>query len=183
MSITDRIKSHWHLKWKSHLGTVGLVALVVTVAQFWQTRNVPNGLAPNFAISVVRSDGGMTKTTLAEWRASHPEEPVALHFWADWCPICRTEEHSVTRLGRNWPVMTVAMQSGIAAKVTGVLRKRELLWQAAIDADGEITRAYGFQAVPSFLVVDAKGQLRTPSVGYTTELGMRFRLWWVMIFT
>ena len=32
-----------------------------------------------------------------------------------------------------------------------------------------------------WLVVDAKGQMRTPAVGYQTEMGMRLRLWWVKL--
>ena len=168
-------------RWKRHLGTAAMVAAVFLVAQAWQTRKVPSGAAPDFAVTVTRADGSVATTTLAEWRAAHPGEPVALHFWADWCPICRTEEHSITRLARDWPVMTVAMQSGNAEKVGQVLRKRALPWQAAVDARSEITRAHGFEAVPAFVVVDAAGQLRAPTVGYTTELGMRMRLWWVSL--
>ncbi|MGP1681936.1 MAG: redoxin domain-containing protein [Giesbergeria sp.] len=154
------------------------MAAVFLAVQAWQTRKVPGGAAPDFAVTVARADGTVTTTTLAEWRAAHPGEPVALHFWADWCPICRTEEGSITNLSKDWPVMTVAMQSGDAAKVAQVLRQRALPWQATIDPQSDITRAYGFGAVPAFVVVDAAGTLRAPTVGYTTETGMRLRLWW-----
>jgi len=29
--------------------------------------------------------------------------------------------------------------------------------------------------------VDAAGQLRAPTVGYTSETGMRLRLWWARL--
>ena len=32
------------------------------------------------------------------------------------------------------------------------------------------------------LVIDGQGRLRSASAGYTTELGMRLRLWWVRLF-
>lgn len=35
--------------------------------------------------------------------------------------------------------------------------------------------------IPAFVVIDAKGQLRTPTMGYTTEVGMRLRLWWTSV--
>ena len=38
-------------------------------------------------------------------------------------------------------------------------------------------RAFGFFAVPVFVVIDAQGQIRHPQIGYTSELGMRARLW------
>lgn len=175
----------WSLKirqgWKRHLGTLAMVLAVFVAVQAWQTRKVPGGAAPDFPVTVVQADGRVTSTTLHEWRAAHPGEPVALHFWADWCPICRTEEGSVTRVSQDWPVMTVAMQSGDAAKVAQVLRRRALPWSAAVDPRSEITSAHGFGAVPAFVVVDAAGQLRAPTVGYTSETGMRLRLWWAKL--
>ena len=168
-------------RWKRYLGTLAMGVAVFAAVQAWQTRKVPSGPAPDFPITVVRADGSTSSTTLAEWRATYPGQAVALHFWAEWCPICKLEEGSITRLSLDWPVMTVAMQSGEAAKVTQILRQRALPWPAAIDARNDITSAHGFGAVPAFVVVDAAGQLRAPTVGYTTETGMRLRLWWVTL--
>ncbi len=169
-------------QWKSHLGTLLLVLAVVFGVQAWQTRDVPSGTAPELAFTMLHPDGSRRSTTLAEWRATHPGQPVALHLWAEWCPICRTEEHSVTRLARDWPVLTVAMQSGPPDAVARVLAQRQLPWATAVDPQGEIVHALGFKAVPAFVVIDAKGQLRGASVGYTSEIGMRLRLWWARLF-
>ena len=46
----------------------------------------------------------------------------------------------------------------------------------------QLAQALGVKAVPAFLVVDAQGQLRGASVGYTSEIGMRWRLWWARVF-
>jgi thiol-disulfide isomerase/thioredoxin len=104
---------------------------------------------------------------------------VVLHFWAEWCPICRTEEHSITRLSQDWPVLTVAMQSGNPSTVQRVLQQRQLNWHTVVDAQGDIARAFGFQGVPAMVVIDAQGRLRNPTAGYTSEIGMRLRIWWV----
>ena len=106
---------------------------------------------------------------------------MALHFWADWCPICRLEQNSITRVSADWPVLTIAMQSGDVAKVRTVLTQRQLPWRTALDPNGQITRSYGFKGVPAWVVVDANGQLRGASMGYTSELGMRQRLWWASV--
>lgn len=165
-------------RWKSHLASLGLVIAVLFGVQAWQTRDVPSGPAPDLTLTLVQPDGSRTSTTLAQWRAQHPGQPVALHVWAEWCPICRTEENSVTRLSRDWPVLTIAMQSGRAEQVAGVLAKRQLPWATALDSRGEMARQLGFKAVPAFVVVDAQGDLRAATVGYTSEIGMRLRLWW-----
>lgn len=158
-----------------------LVTVVVLGAQAWQARGVPNGLAPDVKLVILQPNGVPTQSTLQQWRALHPGQPLALHFWADWCPICRTEENSITRVSADWPVLTVAMQSGPPVEVSRVLQQRGLPWSGGVDEHGQATRAFGFQAVPAFVVVDAEGYLRTPTVGYTTEIGMRLRLWWASL--
>jgi thiol:disulfide interchange protein len=179
--LIERFREHWRTNWKSHLGTLALAAVVLISVQTWQTRDVPAGLAPDFVLTVLQPDGTSRRSTLHEWRALHPGQPVVLHFWADWCPICRTEENSITRLTQDWPVLTVATQSGPADHVLRVPQKRQLSWNAATDERGTVMSTYGFKGVPAFVVIDAKGQLRTPTMGYTTEIGMRLRLWWASV--
>ncbi len=165
-------------RWKSHLLSLCLLLAVLVGIQAWQTRDVPTGPAPELTFSVVQPDGAVAQTTLAQWRAQHPGQPVVLHVWAEWCPICRAEENSVTRLSADTPVLTIAMQSGRAEQVAGVLAQRQLPWATALDPRGEMARQLGFKAVPAFVVVDAQGDLRAATVGYTSEIGMRLRLWW-----
>ena len=178
-SISHRLWTHLRSKWRSYLANLVIIAVVFSGVQLWQTRDVPGGQAPDMVFTVVNVDAPLTSATLSEWRARNPDRPLVIHFWAEWCPICRTEENSITRLQQDWPVLTVAMQSGDAASVAKVMRLRNLPWDAALDLKGEVARSYGIPAVPGFLVVDRHGQIRTPTVGYTTELGMRMRLWWV----
>lgn len=116
--------------------------------------------------------------SLGAWRTAHAESAVALHFWAEWCPICATEAGSVTAVAEDWPVMTIAMQSGAAEQVASYLRGQGLSWPALVDADGRVTASYGLKGVPAFVVIDHRGVIRSVSTGYTTELGMRLRLWW-----
>jgi thiol-disulfide isomerase/thioredoxin len=181
MTLSGRLGAHLRSRWRSYVGNVLLFVVVLAGVQFWQTRHVPAGPAPDLSVAVVNPLGEVTTTTLAQWRARHPNQPLALHFWADWCPICRAEQGSISSLSQDWPVLTVAMQSGDASKVAAVMRERELPWNAAVDPRGDIARAYGIQAVPGFVVVDRHGQIRVPSAGYTTEWGMRARLWWVKL--
>lgn len=167
---------NWLKDWRSHALTLLVVGTVVVGINAWQTRHIPEGAAPAFRAPLAGAAAG-TQITLEQWRARHPGRAVALHFWAEWCPICRMEEGSVTTVQADWPVLTVAMRSGEAAQVAGVLGQRELPWLTVVDPDGSLSARYGLKAVPAFIVLDAQGNIRHASVGYTTEFGMRLRLW------
>jgi len=165
---------HWLRNWKSHAITGALIVVAAVGVNAWQTRHVPSGAAPAFTAPAAGGDGLLD---LAAWRAQHPGRAVALHFWAEWCPVCRLEEGSVSAVQRDWPVLTMAMRSGDGPRVQRVLAQRGLPWTTVIDADGRLAARYGLQAVPAFIVLDADGYIRYAAVGYTTEWGMRLRLW------
>lgn len=155
-----------------------LMALAILVGfHWWQTRHVPSGPAPDFDALAVSTQPGLTMS-LAQWRAAHPGRPVALHFWAEWCGICRMEEGNVTSVATDWPVLSVAMSSGDVANVGRVMGQRGLDWATVIDPRADIARRYGLGAVPALVVVAPDGSISSTSVGYTTTLGMRARLWW-----
>lgn len=173
-SLPQRLMVRLRQQWRSHLGTVLLVLAVFTGAHFWHTRHLPSGPLPDLPLLLSTGES----TTLGAWRARYPGQPVALHVWAEWCTICRVEEHNITRLQADWPVLTVAMQSGDAPQVQRVLNQRSLPWATVVDESGALSRGLGVQSVPALLVLDAQGHLRAASVGYTSEIGMRLRLWW-----
>jgi len=176
-SSTPSTSSHRLQRLRRWLPNLVLALAILFGFHAWQTRHVPNGLAPDFSALAVAIQPGATMS-LAQWRAAHPGRPVALHFWAEWCGICRMEEGSVSRVAQDWPVLTVAMRSGDVADVRRALGERGLNWATVIDPRGEVARSYGLGAVPALVVVAPDGQISSTSVGYTTTLGMRVRLWW-----
>lgn len=162
------------LRWRRWGLELGIFLLALLAIQLWQTRQVPEGEAPGFSAQLV--DGN--SVSLAEWRSRHPGRPVALYFWADWCPVCKAQEGSIESLRQDWPVLTVAMQSGTGPQVAEVLQARGLAWPTVLDEEGRLARMYGLHGVPALVVVDGAGQLSSVAVGYTTPWGMRLRLWW-----
>jgi len=170
--------SAWLKNWRSHGLTLLAILLVYSGTQLWQTRHLPQGMAPEFSAPL---SSGET-LSLNQWRARHPGRAVALHFWAEWCPICQLEESSISQLQQDWPMLTLAMQSGDARRLQAVLASRGLDWTTVVDADGSLSRHYGLVSVPAFVVLDARGRIRFATIGYTSEIGMRLRLWWAQNF-
>lgn len=172
--------------WRSHLLTVAVALTAMWAVNTWQTRHAPSGPAPDFTAPlmwgpVAKVPAGMPDghpLSLNEWRSAHPGQPVALHIWAEWCPFCKMAESSVTRVAADWPVLTVASRSGDAAQVKRFMAQRGLPWAASVDPRGDISKTYRLSAVPAWVVLDAEGRISSITTGYTTELGMRARLWW-----
>lgn len=161
-------------RWKRWLLEGALFFCILFAIQYWEARDVPRGPAPQF--QGILAGGG--ETSLAAWRAQHPGKPVLLYFWAGWCPICKTVAGSVDAIARDWPVLTVAMQSGAEERVAKFLDEHQRGWPTIVDEDGQITARYRFRGVPAFAVVDAAGDIRFVETGYTSEIGLRLRLWW-----
>ena len=178
---TTRTAQNLRTSWKQHLITLALAWVAIVAVDTWRTRDLPQGPAPDVPLVMAPTQAGgnaPATTTLAQWRAQHPGQAVAVHFWAEWCGICKLEEPSIASLSANWPVLGVAMQSGNAERVAQVQRQRGMAWPTAVDPQGTLSRSWGVHAVPALVVIDAQGQVRFATSGYTPQWSMRLRLWW-----
>lgn len=151
-----------------------LVIAIVVAVQLWQARDLPAGPAP--ALVGTLSDG--STSSLAEVLKAADGKPVLVAFWATWCPVCKAEEGNIAAVARDWPVLSVAMQSGDAATVAKHMNERSLDFAALIDGSGWLASDWNVRGVPTHFIVDSRGIVRFQLVGYATEAGLRARLWW-----
>jgi peroxiredoxin len=156
-------------RWRRWFWDILLILTVMVGVQLWQTRNLPTGPAP--ALEGLMLDG--KPVSLADYRG----RPVLVHFWATWCPVCRTEEGSINAISKDHQVLSVATTSGEAQEVAAYLKKQGLDFPVIPDESGILGVAWGIRGVPSSFIIDADGRIRHAAVGYTTELGLRLRLW------
>jgi thiol-disulfide isomerase/thioredoxin len=156
--------------WVERIGFALLLAAVVLGVRLYQQRNLVEGPAPVLQAPLLNGAS-------FDLAASSAARPVLVYFWASWCPVCRLEQGSVSALLRDHPVVTVAMQSGSAAEVSGYLREHGLDWPVINDPDGALAARWGVRATPTFFVVDRERAIRFREVGYTSGPGLRLRLW------
>lgn len=150
-----------------------LLLAIVTAVTLLQNRGLPEGAAP--PLVGLRSDGRPVKVG-----AGGTAQLVV--FWASWCPVCRAEEGNISAVAADWPVVSVAMQSGDAASVDRYLKERAVPLPALVDADGLLAASWQVRGVPTHFILDAAGNIRFRVVGYATEPGLRLRLWWARTF-
>lgn len=161
-------------RWKKWL-IEALVLLAIFIAiQAYVTRNMVSGPAPALV--------GMSQTgeplNLADYRG----DVVMVHYWATWCPICTFEEDSIQAIHEDWPMLSIAMQSGGADIIEQYQEENKLTWNTIIDEDGRIASQWGVRGTPSTFIIDADGNIRFAEQGYTSPWGLRARLWWAKHF-
>ncbi|MDD2767744.1 MAG: protein disulfide oxidoreductase [Methylococcus sp.] len=155
-------------RWRSLL-VGGAAAVLFFALQAFLNRDLASGHAP--AIEGPTLDGRPAALDSLRGR------PVLVYFWASWCSICRAMEGKVSSLAGDYPVLTLAFQSGDAAEVARYVKDRSLDWRVVLDADGVNGERYGIRGVPAFFVLGPDGTIRSRSVGFTPEWMLRLRLW------
>ncbi|MAT64170.1 MAG: protein disulfide oxidoreductase [Gammaproteobacteria bacterium] len=146
-----------------------LVLLALGAVHLYRTWDTASGQAPAFQ---ARDLQGRPVAP-----ADYAGRPMLVHFWASWCPVCRLEEDSIDAIAHDHPVLTVALDSGSDGELKQYMAEQGLEFTVINDRDGAIAARYGVQGVPASFVIGPQGDIRFTSVGYTTGIGLRLRLW------
>ena len=169
MSESKQRRRRWH--WSLDIA----IAIAVFVGlQAWLTRDVVRGQLPAFEGPLVAA----SSESVAHWRLGEGRNGFVVYVWGTWCTVCKTIEGNVDAVARDQPLLTIAMRSGDAPTLRSALAERGLRWPTVVDTTGELSRRLGVDAVPTLIFVDRHGVVRGVTQGYTTELGIRARLWW-----
>lgn len=155
------------------LRSVGLQLIVLTVmiwgVDLWMTRNTVHATPPPINRLTIAGEQFST--------ASFKGQASLIHFWGTWCPICNIEQGTIDNMGENYPLVTVAMQSGSDDEINTYLSDKGVNYRVINDNSGAISEQYGVKSVPTTFVLDREGNIKFVTQGYSSELGLRFKLW------
>ena len=161
-------------RWRRWVLEIAIFFVVLLAFQAWQLRDTMRGPMPHFHGPLL--DG--SRFDSAAWRRQHPDRALLIYFWAEWCPICKTTAGSVSSLLEDQPVISIATQSGDAAAVSRFMAEQDYRWPTLNDPQGIFTKTFGIPGTPAFVIIAPDGNIRFVSIGYTSEIGLRLRLWW-----
>jgi peroxiredoxin len=152
---------------------LALVGLVLAAVMAWQTRHLPTGTpAPDFTLRSL--SGGQVR--LSELQG----KPVVLVFWAPWCGVCKVESSTLSALqsmvGGSAHVLSVAVAYEDEEDVRRFAREHAVDYPVLLGGP-ELMRAYGVERFPTTFFVSSEGRLERAAVGYTTRLGLLWRMW------
>lgn len=156
-------------RWQKRFLEVLVIIAVIGAIQWYKKRELISGMVPPF-VAMLTDDRVFDSSSMAG-------RPYVLHFWASWCPVCRFEQDTIQSLSQDYPVITVAMQSGDAQDVGTYLAEEGLDFITVLDETGALARRFGVRGVPTTMIINSQGEIAFSEVGYTTEWGLRLRLW------
>jgi peroxiredoxin len=167
----QRARQRWWVRWGVDLA---LFALIFTAVMAWQTRHLPGAgtPAPDFQLRTLTGE----QVRLADLRG----KPVVLVFWAPWCGVCKAESSTVDALrsmvGERAHVMTVAVAYKSEDEVRRFVREHEADYPVLL-GNWKLAEAFRVDSFPTTFVLSAEGRIQQSTVGYTTRLGLLWRLW------
>lgn len=103
-------------------------------------------------------------------------EPLVVHFWATWCPVCKAEASNIEAVSREYEVVSIAVNSGSDEVLKKYMRENGYRFRVVNDAEGRWAGIFNVEVFPTTFIFDPKGELQFTEVGYTTTLGLKGRL-------
>lgn len=142
--------------------------LFVFAGQFLATQGLVTGQPPQIVQTTLSKQNPMPLIA---------KGPALIYFWAEWCGVCRGMQGNVSQVLQDTPGITVAVRSGDDQQLAEYMSKNKLHWTTVNDPNGDISQRFGVQAVPALFFLNNQGRIVFTSAGYTSEWGLRLRLW------
>lgn len=174
--MIGRIKTAWKALrgnfWGSLAVDVALLVSVFVLVHLWQTRNLPDDdhtppLAMNW-LDDMRADSVMV-----------PGEVGVVYFFAPWCFYCRK---SIDNLDELVEAGNLAWARVVALDYENLDEVREFIEETGVHlpvilGGPQTSRDWQIRGFPTYFVIDGDGQIVSRSVGYSTKIGLQYRLW------
>lgn len=161
-------------KYNALLMDAVLIVLVLMAFSWWQNKGslaAAGQPAPDFVLSSL--DGETYQ--LSDYRG----QQVLVYFFAPWCHICRASAPNLNdlreaRKKEDLMIIMIAQSYESIQAIEEFVADLDLKVPVLIGHEQQM-RDYQIKGFPSYYVVNEQGKLASRSIGYSTELGMRFR--------
>ena len=168
--LKDRYRTQSAFRWAVDLCAVLMILVAVGA---YQTRNHPRGAAPEYTFTTFEQQPVALR--------SFAGKPTLIAVWAPWCGVCKAESGNVSRvhawLGARANVISVATGFNDVSEVRQYMTAQGVDYPVLLAQD-DFQRVMHVEAFPTVFVLDSQGRIVSSMQGYTTTLGLMWRVLW-----
>jgi cytochrome c biogenesis protein CcmG/thiol:disulfide interchange protein DsbE len=137
--------------------TLFVVAFFLMVAAVWLAKD-PIEIYRNkpFPILYLAALDGKPLST-EEW--ANTKQPIAINFFASWCPPCRAELPVLMQLKALLPVYGIAMKDSPAALEALFAKSGNPFTAIGLDPEGLIKESLQLRGIPCTIILDTTGKI------------------------
>ena len=147
-----------------------MVLVISNVMSYIRKPDLSNSELPQFNALMI--DG--KKFNAKEYEG----KPILIHLWATWCPVCKVEAPNIQTLSEYYNVVTIAVKSGSDEEIQTFMNEGGYNYKVINDEEGAWAKIYSVSAYPTTFVYSSEGHISFSEVGYTSTVGLIFRMWW-----
>lgn len=175
-SILTRLRSGWKALrghfWGSLAFDVVLIMLAFILVHAWQTQDLPkDDHTPSLDLTWLddrRADSVMVAG-----------QTGVIYFFAPWCFYCKKSIDNLDELvaagDLSW-ARVVALDYGNREEVRRFIRETRVSLPVLL-GNSQTSNDWQIRAFPTYFVIDGDGQIASRSVGYSTKIGLKARVW------
>lgn len=174
--LIKKLKSAWQSLrgnyWASLAFDVFLIILAFSLVSMWQTRDLPDDeYTPEleaFWLDEMKADSVMVSG-----------EVGVVYFFAPWCFYCRNSIDnldSLVKSGKLAWARVVALEYGDLDEVREFIKETDVDLPVLLGSQ-KTTQDWQIRAFPTYFVIDKDGRISSRSVGYSSSVGLKTRVW------
>ncbi len=139
-----------------------LVSLLLSACGEKSPQLTPGQLAPAFQLQNLSGETLDFPTDLSG-------KVVALRFWADWCPFCKTEMQEIEPIyqshgPKGLEILAINVRQD-RAKAQRFVDRLGISYPVLLDPSGQVAQAYGVIGLPTTVLIDRQGRVATKVLG------------------
>jgi thiol-disulfide isomerase/thioredoxin len=155
-------------RWKGWLRDAVIILVIILAVRAWQHQDVVTGEPPALA--------GISLTGQPIALSDFAGQPLLIHFFAPWCPVCVFNHDNITHISKHYPVLMIVVQTEpdeLEQWLNDHPEDNPALMMN--DPDGRWLAAFGAKALPTSVFINANGKISTTELGYISTIGLWFR--------